>query len=261
MSTTPAVYAAAIDACASWARAVAPACQLVSVGQWARIDPDNADAWLHVAGEAAEHKDGAALDDAMNHVAHARASRTYGDLLPLLADAAVPAESADFDAAQMHYATLTLFGGWTLPPLQTVTRYCAQPMLADSNRRQTCDAVAHQFVDNGSTLIERAIGIKLGSRLGWPAETVTAFRQEQDAMQRAELRTRGDYNDFTSCNAVATSQKLMRQVGRLGEVGAARAALAASGRTVAEFTADADMERAAAAAANPPASAASAATP
>ena len=258
-SSSPAVYAAAIDACQGFRLSVvptAPACQLVSVDQWARIDPDNADAWLHVAGEAVEHRDAAALDDAMNRVAHAGSSRIYGNTLAALVDAAVPAGGDDFDATQMHMAAWKLVSSWSFPPLQTVTRYCAQPLLADSNRRQTCDAVAHEFVDNGSTLIERAIGINLGSRLGWPAETVAAARQEQAAIQRAQSLSLNDYNDITSCGAVAKRQKLMRQMGQLGEVGAARAALAASGRSVADLAAEVEVERAAATA-NPPANAAS----
>lgn len=257
-STDPAVYAAAIDACTSWARPSAPNCQLVSVGQWARIDPDNIDAWLHVAGAAATRKDADALDDAMNHVAHAKAGRIYGDTLAALVDAAVPAGDA-FDVSEMRLAAWRLFAGWTLPPLQTATGYCAQTLLADSNRRQTCDAVAHQLVDNGSTMIDRGVGIRLGSRLGWPGETVTALRQEQDAMQHAELLgLRGNgYGDVSSCSAVAGWHKLLQQAGQLGEVAYARSALAASGRSVADLAAEVETERASAINSDRPASAAS----
>ena len=259
----PLVYAAAMDVCTGYARVGppgVPACQLVTAEQWARIDPDNVDAWLHVAGAAADRNDTAALDDAMNHVAHAKTSRIYGDAVAALVDAAIPSGTDEFGATQMHVAAWTLYAGWSLPPLQAAMRYCAEPLLMDSNRWQICDAMAHQFVDNGSSMIERAIGIRLGARLGWPPDTVVALRQEQDALQRAQHLGVDPFKDSSSCRAVAKMRAQVQLAARIGEVGAARVALVSSGKSIAALAAEVEIERESTRKASPPDKPASAAS-
>ncbi|MBL0122096.1 MAG: hypothetical protein IPP88_04990 [Betaproteobacteria bacterium] len=75
----PAIYATAIYACGN---TPIDACSAISYIGWARIDPDNAAAWLMVANEAVRQKDLATRDEAMRRAA---AASGYDFRLPSLA--------------------------------------------------------------------------------------------------------------------------------------------------------------------------------
>lgn len=246
-STTrdPFVYAVAMEACRRLPASQAGTCQLIVPAQWASIDSDNAVPWLFVAGQAAERKDSAGLDDAMNHVAHARASRLYGDQVAAITEAAIPSGTNAFDAAQMRVFGWNASFIWELPPLGTAIQYCSDAQLRDSNRWQICDAVAHQMIDNGATMIERGIGIRLGARLGWPADNVAALRQERDALLRVQsIAFAEGVSEASSCRISANASRHMLSIAKLGEIGATRAAMASTGKSVAALADEIEVERA-----------------
>lgn len=129
-----------------------------------------------------------------------------------------------------------------VPPYQTVAQYCAASALHDSNRWQACDALARNFVERPSTLIERRIGERIGERARWPPEKIAARREEDDAMGQARAELLSALQPF-GCRAVKGRRDYLLQVSRLGEFGAARATMVASGRSVATLAAQARAER------------------
>ena len=263
-SSDPFTYGVALQACDQYGAAAeaAPSCRLLSGAQWARIDPGNATAWLRVAAEASVRKDGAALDEAMYRVGSSTGSKVYGNELFGHAMARVPDSASGAEQVDAFVFVIGVVAAWQLPAYQTTTQYCAAPLLQDSNRWQICDAVARHFVERGSTLIERRIGLRLGDRLKWSAEKMAALRQEDDAFARVQTESSSD-PEPVSCRAIERARGFWTQVARLGEVGATRALVAASGKSVAALAAETRAEResqalaAAAEAAARPASAAS----
>ena len=257
-------YAVALQACNRFAVAPesAPSCKLLSLAQWARLDPDNATPWLHIAAEASARKDSAAVDEAMYRVAAATNNRIYGDQLLRHALTHVAAGASESEKADVFLFVTGVTAAWQLPAYQTVTRYCAVPLLHDSNRWQACDGIARNLVGHASTLLEKRIGFRIGERLKWPTEKLSALRDEDDALMRVQMA--GFYEaEPDSCRVDERRRDFWLQAASLGEVAAARALVAASGKSVATLAAEARAERdvlvkaAAAEAAARPASAAS----
>jgi hypothetical protein len=243
-SSDPFVYATAFGACARFAvgDASAAACQMLSAAQWTRIDPNNSVPWLYEASQSAERGDLATLAEAMNRVAQARSSQDYRDEAEAIAEAAVregPGEAS---------ATMLVIGAsaaWPLPSYQVASKYCSGPSLEDSNRRQICDSIAHRFADQGSNFMEQRIGIRMGERVGWPPEQVAAMRLRSDIEMLGYARgaTSGTIND---CQGLARLRAYrIRQASLGGEVAAARAWIAASGKSMAELASELATEKAA----------------
>jgi hypothetical protein len=238
-SRDPMAYAVAMQACRR-AEVVGPgvqgACQLISAEQWARLDPDNAIAWLHVAGSARARKDVAAEAEALQRVAAARESRLYADRLP---DIALSLLSADVPALERQQIAITLIGmfaAWTFPGYQAVTQYCSDEAVRDTNRSQSCDALASALVSRGTTLIDLGIGMKIGERVGWPAEKVGWVKAQRDAIQAISSRLSPSDDEIFTCRSLQLFRTYLRRLaGAGGELGAARLAIQESGRSTAEL--------------------------
>jgi hypothetical protein len=208
------------------------------------MDPDNGSAWLQVAREATSRKDAAAVDNAMYRFANAKTIRDDTSSIYALAQSAVPSSAGEFERAQLHeFANQAAMPS----PLsgQMFTRYCAEAALQDPSRAQTCDGLARQLIDKGSSLQERGIGITLAERLKWPAEAVAALREENDALRGALADEAADAEP-ESCRAVEKARTPLLQAARTGQVAAARLALAASEKSPAALAGTMREERAAA---------------
>ena len=223
-SRDPLVYAAAVRACEPMGSIVtlAPACQLISVEQWARVDPDNTVPWLNVATTAAARNDVAGVNEAMYRAAAASTSRVAGSALAGTAIAASKAVTGEFEQAQAFQSALSIVFDWQLPAYQNALHYCVAAALRDSNRLQACDALARAFIAHPSSLVEERIGFRIAERLGWPAEALSEVRAKSDAHIRAQ-------QDFFArpeplgCASVDRSRDYWLQVARDGEVAATRA--------------------------------------
>ena len=75
VSQDPLVYVIALEACKGSAEGGAANCALLSLEQWARLDPDNAQPWLELAAQAQREHDVDAELDAMRHAALVPAQR------------------------------------------------------------------------------------------------------------------------------------------------------------------------------------------
>lgn len=238
-STTrdPMVYAVAVQACrrAEAGPGLPGACQLVSAEQWARLDPDNAVAWLHVAASARLRKDTAGEAEALQRVASARESRIYADRLPDIALSFLPSDTSALERQQVTVMLIGVFAAWAYPDYQAVGRYCSGDAVRDANRSQSCDAIASALVAHGSTLIDLGIGIRIGERVGWSGEKLAAVKMQRDAVMatQSSLFTDDEIYSCRAMNVIRTHVERLAQAG--GELGAARLAIQDSGKTIAEL--------------------------
>ena len=236
-SQDPVVYAIAVEACRAWTPEQGGACQLLSRAQWVHLDPDNALPWLELAAEAEQAQEPDAEAAAMHRAASARRSDAHAGVLPALVERAL----ADAHAAPLQ-RTLALSASWSAQAAWAPPRsgqaylYCRAEALADANRRETCDALAHTLTQRGMSLADVSVGIAIGRNVGWPAERLQALQQELDALGQAG-RFESAVGLDLSCEAVERTQDWMRRLVAGGEVQAARELLARSGRSVEQWSA------------------------
>jgi hypothetical protein len=232
-SSDPMVYAYAMNLCdrvqlPSRSGGAPGACQLLSYEQWATVDPDNAQPWL----VRAERVSGVEQAEAIERAAQSKAIKSYWGSLPPLVMAVQPATVPAVERILMSMDSMAADGAFPIAA-SAVTRYCTLPLLGDANRRQTCNVLAELFVTRSDTLVTRGVGESLGERLGWPAERLAKLQEESDALRQA-LEERGAAPSL-SCHDLEANQAHFAEVSRLGEIGAARAALRRSGKSVAEL--------------------------
>jgi hypothetical protein len=245
-SADPAVYAMALQACGSFGpdHASEGNCQLINLQRWAQIDPDNVVPWTDLVSDAMARNQPDAASEALYRASVAGTSRMYGDTLLAIAEPALASGLTPTERRQMAWQILGLQAVWQLPSYATPVKMCSGDALQDSNRRQVCDAYAQTLIDKGNTLIERALGTRIGERLQWPGDRLDTLFKERDAMSLAQHE---EGADSLSCAALERSiDRSMRDAG-LGEIARARAAIAASGRSTEEWAALVRQRRQAAA--------------
>lgn len=225
---SPQVYAFAMAACQGQRRE--GVCLQLSPEQWARLDPDNAVPWLHVAADARERRDASATAEALFRVSRAaRADAHWGGLTGLVL-ARLPAELPPLDKVALASEVLAIESALS-PPFVPVSQYCAAAEVRDANRQQTCADVAEVLVNKGSSLVDVALGASIGQRVGWPAERVAALQDERDAI--AQLAEQAVPAHPWSCAALARTLNHLAAVGQHGELVTMRRALRQSPEPVA----------------------------
>ena len=236
-SQDPVVYAIAVEACRAWTPEQGGACQLLSRAQWVHLDPDNALPWLELAAEAEQAQEPDAEAAAMHRAASARRSDAHAGVLPALVERAlVDAHAAPLQRTLALSASWSAQAAWAPPRSGQAYLYCRAEALADANRRETCDALAHTLAQRGMSLADVSVGIAIGRNVGWPAERLQALQQELDALGQAG-RFESAVGLDLSCEAVERTQDWMRRLVAGGEVQAARELLARSGRSVEQWSA------------------------
>jgi hypothetical protein len=92
------------------------------------------------------------------------------------------------------------------------------------------------MVSKGTTLLDLAIGTRIGARAGWSGDRVARLIEERDALIQALMQAAPtDDDDRWTCDGVQRGNAFMSQRMHLGELGAARELLDRSGETVAEL--------------------------
>jgi hypothetical protein len=236
-SDDPQVYAWAYRSCKAAPVAERGACQLINASQWARLDPLNAEPWLELGAEAQSHKDAAALEDAMFHVASAeRHDPGWGALPGSLIDH-LPADDSALIGTWgliVQAVGLEAVAGSAWAP---VARYCGARELADPNRGETCERIADLLVEHSSTTDARAIGIGIGKRLGWPAQRLDALDQQRDA-EAAVQHKHATEASALDCATLRARVDRWRDIAQFGEIEALHRDVIASGKPVAQLAAD-----------------------
>lgn len=227
----PGIYAAAIYACAG---ARTGACGAINFAGWARLEPDNAAAWLMVAHEAAASKDFTARDDAYQHFALAK---NYDPRMPSLA----PVFDAETMQAQPLLVQNAIGGAFiganaaaTITSTIGLNDYCLRGVVMDHARRRSCDTLINKMLMADSSLIDLVMATAIGKKIGWDAARLQALKDERDVVQGLAMQLMFGGNAF-SCASLAKSNQWLRAALGEGELAIGRDYVAKSGKTLSEL--------------------------
>jgi hypothetical protein len=235
----PTVYAMAQQACGRGASDARTAnCSFLTAAQMARLDAQNVVPWLYVATEALSRGDQGGVAEAAYRASLARESRLREYAFAELALTAIPPDWPPRDVMLASAKVLEIHASLALPSYLAVVRHCATENMHDSNLQQTCSRLAQVLTTQGDSLVDYAIGRRLGERAGWPAQAVEAHHARFEAF----MHTQTDGDTLASSMAQATDCKSLRRGVRLafahahlGDRAFAEAELARSGVSDAEI--------------------------
>lgn len=222
------LYGLALQACHL---GPAPACQLLNERRWAALAPDDGAVWLALAEAARRDGDRAGVSEALYRASIAARFDTRYGLVTQLVEEALPPSIPAWQRIELLVRAIGVQTA-AMPGYLVLAEYC-RPPLADANRRQVCDRLAHQLVDHGRTLMDLTIGGMLGKRAGWPPERLAALRTEVAGLSAAAA----DSMDFDAldCGTVGAMRAWLSDSARLGELGAMRLRVQRSGLTTAQW--------------------------
>lgn len=221
-STDSRIYAFAFHACDVFSGRRGGACQLITAGQWARLDPGNAVPWAFVAATAQRQGDAAAVREAMHQIAHARRSDHGWGVLPGLVLAHAPNEEVMLKATlKLLVAVIGVESAWVIPGYQTIGSFCKAEALADTNRRETCRQIAEVLTEKSDTMMDRGFGGSIGRRVGWSAERTDGIRAESARLSQAVADLAPDPERIT-CSELRRNVDYIRGLRIDGELGAMR---------------------------------------
>ena len=201
------------------------ACQALAPDAWARIEPDNAAAWLAMAVDP--RLDGQAQREALRRAAGSTRLESHGPALHALAQAAQPRGAGGLDRVMMARDIVEARADWL--GSEALRQHCSDMLPADSPLAQACDALATLLATQAQSLPDLLEARETGQRVGWPAERLVALRDEEQALAALD-RQRFDAPRDLSCASLAHQDAFYADVGRLGEVAALREALQRAAR-------------------------------
>jgi hypothetical protein len=228
------VYAMAIRACdpTDDGGVKGAACNQISLAKWANMDPDNAAPWLEMARAAHSRSDQAAEREAVNHAVQAHTIDFYSDSFLGFASSGMPSETTELQQAAFFQGRIGHVGGDGYAHSFVTSQYCTAAAVGNSSIHQQCEALAELLADHGRNTLDVSAAATIGTRLGWASERVSAMREELLATFRAE-----NYSgkDPWSCDNVQALTEFAGVQARSGELAAARAAIAKSGKSIPEL--------------------------
>jgi hypothetical protein len=233
----PAVYAMAVNMCGTDTMTpIHGACDQITLESWAHLDRGNAIPWLLLAGKARATHDVAAESEAFNRAANADKVDSYYDSLDAFSESEIPGDVTPLEQFYFASQVLGIESAARAPQFALTSRHCSTDAVRDPNVREQCNTLAELLVAKGTTLIDFAIGIGIGARTGWSNERVNDLTQQKNALMQALNQSTPTANDeLWTCEGVRLGTAYALQRARLGELGAARAALEHSGQTVQEL--------------------------
>jgi hypothetical protein len=239
-SRNPGAYALAFYACQKMTDANAIGqCALITAQQWAQLDADNLVPWLFVAEHAARKKNETERIAALERALQAKSSTLYREAPLVLADQ--PALQTLSPATRMgvHLTLAGINAALPSPSLFQLVEYC-RAKDADHGRLQQCSNVATILTQRGTNVLEMSLGAAIGSYSGWPKDRVEEVRDRVAAYQEALSLAydRVGSRDFWSCDFGKRMEARSLALGRYGEVGAARRAVKATGKSEKELARD-----------------------
>ncbi len=224
-SRDPLAYALAYQSCETFrGRALASACEALSVEAWAERDPGNAFPWLFAAG-----RDNLDARLRTRYVDSALASNfvrgTWGALVPVMARAAPPNEAPldrsvrFFESMSADLFVSTALGG--------VLGHCSEAALRNGARRQQCEYLAAFLGERSDDLLHARLGTAIGKRLGWSKDRLDRLNADQETLQHAVP----DGESIGGCAGLARAEAYFTDVAKYGELGALRRRAAAASST------------------------------
>ena len=235
-TSDPRVYALAFKFCGGNSnKAGEGACRMLSAEQWAHLDPGNAAPWLFMLSSAKAHDDRAVQDEVLFRIASARRSDVgFFAVAGAILEATPDDDPSQLAAFAMVTEAIGMEAAVALPAMQPMTSACRGSALRDANRAQVCAGIAELLADRSDTLLERMIGVAIGRQIGWPAERVDRMRGEYSAYANGMSPLESEVKDF-GCAPIRRDLDRVRRQATLGEAGALRAWVAASGKRPEDF--------------------------
>ena len=186
------VYALALAACATGGPIAGTnqSCLMLSAERAAQLDPDNAAAWVDLAAAAQQRHETDAVAAAIYRASVATQVQGRSQMFAALALAALPAHLPPPERTSVVVRLIGIQAGLLGTDYRSVVTYCSAVGMTDSNRRQTCEALAELLVARGTTVVDLAIGRSIGARAGWPAERV------EQLSARVEAYMWAPFNEF-----------------------------------------------------------------
>lgn len=232
-SSDASTYAAALYACGS---TVKGACSTISYSRLAEMTPDNAAAWLMVAGEANLKKDNVAVAKALQRAVDAKSYDTYTPPLAYVLSSELVKALTPLE--QSLIATELKKIGSVVAYLKTegVFSYCVPAGALDGGRRSICEALAANLVEKDETGSAVLVASKVGEKLGWSAERLQPLNDELDISVGQNLLAEIDPNKYTCENLVKFNQASQSSLA-LGLRAANREFVKKSGSSLAEVAA------------------------
>ena len=232
-SSDASIYAFAVHVCNPYRGedgSVPADCQWVNIERAASLDADNGAVWLAMADKALERRDDDGVAAALHRASTATLVKQRQLDFAALALAALPPDLAPTERTPALVAALGLHGALGVSGHQAARSYCAKPLLADANRRQTCAALAELLVGHGHSFIDLAIGRRIGESAGWTPERVERVSARLDALNMALHHTiEKAPGGLVGCAAFQAAERFHRDVALHGEPSAAEALLRRSG--------------------------------
>lgn len=225
---SPKVYALAMNACQKHRKE--GVCLQLSPEQWARLDPDNAVPWLHVAADAGDRREAPTAAEAFFRVSRAARSDAHWGAVTGLVLAKLPTDSPILDKVALADEVMAVEAAAPMP-LVPASQYCGLAEVRDANRQQVCSAMAEVLVYKGSSLMDVALGASIGQRAGWPAERLAAVHDERDALLQVNEQLKPAHP--WGCQALVRTLNQLIEIGQIGELGAVRRSLKLSPEPVA----------------------------
>ena len=216
----PAVYAIAIGLCNTKLSdpVAAGACQRISLSEWTRVDPDNAVPWLATAQEARRKGEPQAEAAAFARAADAHEINNVSDSLLSFGLSELPREITPAEKMAIGIELIGYEAAWAGPELTEIMRFCSVETLRQDDAHKECAAVAELLVNHGGTIINLAVGARLGEHVGWSAERLQGISQERVTL----FQLLPDEQHGGSCETVYRMNEFIDKRARLGELGALR---------------------------------------
>jgi hypothetical protein len=212
-----------------------PHCAQLDAREWARRDPGDGSAWLHVA------QDARAADAALRDEAYFRfTTATHmsgGSLLPMDRLSAMPAIAEAPMPARIGaiMQLMLMIGASPMPPGLGLTDYCGQRAAAGSEGRQRCSEIAESLLRHGRDPMSMMMAQVAGHHAGWPQERLQALRDQADALLWAEHRLAGDPALWASCDGFAAARPWLERFGSPAHVAQLQDTVRAAGVPAAEL--------------------------
>jgi hypothetical protein len=235
-SADPLVYQLALQACGfvhdppAERRAmndIAPSCAQLSVERGAALDANNGHSWMQAATEAAWRGEADNQAYAYRRASEAPEFRSPAEqALVAITMAALPQDAGRLERLQVGAAILGVQAAMPVVYAAPLNTYCADSRLRNANTRQECEALADAMVRLSASYFGLSTGLRLGRRLGWPAERIALMEAElrlSDTLQEIESSAPGG---VMGCAARDHAMRRWTAIAEHGERQAARLLLA-----------------------------------
>ena len=224
-TSDPRAYSLALQLCV-FRRGEGP-CAVLNSAQWARLDTDNGEPWLHLLEEASARGDETAIDDALFHIG--AAPKLEGRPL---AESNVVARHAGssptdlFVAEELSKTVGSLRVTSSLRAMASVSKSCSRSALSEPNRKELCEKVATALQDRSDSVMTMGTGSAIGRRLGWGEERFAGADAIMAAVPDAGRNAAPSFNPSPpaasiqgplDCRAISRTLRYVGEVATLGE--------------------------------------------